>query len=422
MWQKLLVAIALGTMVGVVFRENTTYIYPIGQIFVNLIKMLIVPLIFASITTSITSMTDMESMGRLGIKSALIFLGTTVIAAIFGIFFAEITNLGQNVTINLENFAGSAKAATIAENSGKFSVVKTIVGIIPTNPASAMANAEALQIIVFAIFLGISINLAGQKGKKLGEAIESLAEVMYTLTNIVMKFAPYGVFALVGWLVGTQDPKLLGSMTKLIAVGYFVLALQIILVFGGLATIYAKVNPVTYFKRLVPVMLFGYTTSSSSATLPLTIKVAQNKIGISKLTSSFVLPLGTTINMNGTSIIIGLYTLFLAGIFGVEITFSHYIIIIMLATLVSIGTAGIPSGSLVMLSTVLMAVGLDAQQVAIGIGMILAIDRILDMARTVVNIAGDVTTALICDKMEDRFNDKILKTPEDDLPRMDGNL
>lgn len=409
-WKRLLIAAIVGILVGLLIRyiapedqrmSYAQYLKPIGDLFMHLIKMLIVPLIFASIASAIVSMKDVSSMGRMGGKSFAIYLITTVFAGISGIFFALLTGIGKNIE-SLDLSKNSDKAAKVLSSGESLDIVETLINVFPTNPAAALSNGNSLQIIIFAIFLGIAINLSGKKGERLGEVVNSLADVMYSLTDIVMKFAPYGVFGLVGFLVATQDSTVLHAVIKLIVVGYVAYIIHAILIYGSLLTFVGKVNFFTFIKKLFPAQLIAYTTSSSAATLPVTMSVAQNKMGVSKSTADFVLPLGTTVNMDGTSMTIGLYSLFLAGIYGIDLGFSQYLIIVSLASLVSIGAAGIPSASLVMLSVVLSAIGVPIE----GVAIIIAFDRILDMARTVVNVTGDATVAVLVDKSEGRFDQK----------------
>ena len=412
-WKKLFVAIILGLIVGLVLREYSytnskgeeilyvSYLKPIGSVFMNLIKMLVVPLIFASFTSAIISMKDINAMGRLGGKSFVMYIITTAFASVSGLFFAVLSNVGggiksDNLAMNLD------KGNKIEAASQNLGIIDTVVNIIPTNPAFALANGNALQIIVFTVFFGIAINITGKKAQKLADVIDSLAETMYSLTNIVMRFAPYGVFALMAVLVGTQNIHILTAVIKLIIVGYGIYIIHVVVVYGTMIKIIGRLSFWRFIKKIFPVQLVAYTTSSSAATLPVTMNVLQNKVGVSKTTSDFVLPLGTTINMDGTSMTIGLYTVFLAGVYGIDLTFANYIYIALSSCIISIGAAGIPSASLVMLSIILTSVGVPLE----GVAIVVAFDRILDMARTVVNVTGDASVSVLVDKTEGKFDQK----------------
>ncbi len=413
-WQQILIATILGVIVGIFLRDvyytdshgvqvyYISYLKPVGTIFIHLIKMLVAPLIFASITASVISMKNSGRMGYLGIKTIAIYFTTTIFAATTGLAVAHYSGIGNDLDKEKVIVGSTTKAASIYSSSESMSIVDTIINIVPTNPAGALADGNALQIIIFAIFLGIAINLAGNKGKHLADGIESLAEVMYKLTEMIMQFAPYGIFALVAVLIGTEDFAVMKSAIKLVGVSYLMYFAYIIVIYGFMVRFIAKLGFFKFIKKISVAQLVAYSTSSSAAALPTTMKVVKDKIGVSKSTANFVLPFGTTVNMDGTSMTIGIYTIFLAAVYGISLSFTDYLVIGFLASLVSIGVAGIPSASLVMLSLILTQVGIPLE----GIAIILAFDRILDMARTLVNVTGDAVVATLVDKSEGTFDQK----------------
>jgi Na+/H+-dicarboxylate symporter len=281
------------------------------------------------------------------------------------------------------------------------SLVDTLVAIIPTNPIEAMATGNILQIIAFALLLGIAISLTGALGKPIKDLFDAGAEVIYNLTHIVILFAPYGVFALMAWVAGSYGLDVLLPLMKVIVAVYVACIIHVVLVYGGAVFLLAKLNPWYYFKGIVEAQLVAFTTTSSSGTLPVTLQCAQQNLGVSRGVSSFVLPLGATINMDGTAIYQGVCALFVAQAYGVDLTVGNYITIIITATLASIGTAGVPGAGLIMLSLVLTSVGLPLE----GVAIIAGIDRILDMARTTVNVTGDAMVALLVAKSEGELDE-----------------
>lgn len=404
LWQQILVGMVLGVLAGALLGDAAEYIKPLGLMFINLIKMIIVPLIFFSLVSAMTGMDDIKKAGRIGLKSFGWYLFTTAFAIALGLAIASFFDLGGGIDLNI---SGDEIKRTVVE---PFSFSAMLIGLIPVNPVQAMAEGNVLQIIVFAILFGMAINAAGDKGVKVAGLIDSGAEVTYKLTGIIMKAAPFGVFALMAWLVGTQDGALVTSLVKVVVVIYAICIIHALLVYGGLLYFVGKVNPVHFFRKIVPAQIMAYTTSSSSATLPVTMQVAGDELGVSKETASFTLPLGTTVNMDGTALYQGVCALFVAQAMGIDLVFSDYITIILTATLASIGSAGVPGAGLIMLSLVLQSIGLPIE----GVAIIAGIDRILDMARTTVNVTGDLTVAVIVDKTEGNFDGKQYVSVRDD--------
>jgi Na+/H+-dicarboxylate symporter len=405
LWKKILIGMTLGILVGAIFGHDAEVLKPIGTLFIHAIKMLIVPLVFCSLIVGVTSMQDTRKMGRIGLKSVFIYLGTTAVAITIGMVLATVLTPGDGLNMVASAAADEGKSAP--------SLVDTIINLVPKNPVDALAAGNILQIIVFALGLGISFNLVGEKAKPAVAVFESLAEAMYKLTEIVMKFAPYGIFGLMAWVSGKYGLDILMPLIKVIAVAYIGSIIHVVVVYSGIISVFARLNPIRYLKALVNPAAVAFTTTSSSGTLPATIKCAREEMGVSKGISSFVLPLGATINMDGTALYQGVTALFVAQAFGVDLGMAEYVTIILTATLASIGTAGVPGAGLCRVSLVLTTVGLPLE----GLAIIAGIDRILDMARTSVNVCGDLMVSVLVGKSENEldtavYNKEATATPE----------
>jgi len=394
LWHKILIGMILGITVGLIFGEDAAVLKPIGSLFVNTIKMLIVPLVFCSIIVGITSMQDTSKMGRIGLKAVVFYLTSTAVAITIGLFLGDFLQPGAGLGL----VAQQAEVVKVAP-----SLADTLVALVPTNPVNALAQGHILQIIVFAVALGISLTLIGEKGTPAVAIFESLAEAMYKLTDMVMKLAPYGVFALMAWVAGKFGLALLLPLIKVIGAVYLGSILHVLGVYSALILFVSKLAPVQYFRGIIDAQVVAFTSTSSAGTLPVSMKCARENLGVSKGVSSFVLPLGTTINMDGTALYQGVTTLFVAQAFGIDLGMPEYITIILTATLASIGTAGVPGAGLIMLTLVLTTVGLPVE----GVALIAGIDRILDMARTTVNISGDIAASVIIAKSEGELDEEI---------------
>lgn len=403
LWKKILIGLVLGVAVGAFLGADAEYIKPLGTLFINAIKMLIVPLVFCSLVVGVTSMQDTKKMGRIGFKTIVIYMFTTAIAISIGLGIGTIMEPGAGLNMVATSDAVVKEAP---------SLVDTLLAMVPKNPIGALAAGNILQIIVFALGLGIALTLIGEKGKPVVRVFESFAEAMYKLTEIVMSFAPIGVFALSAWVAGKYGLDILLPLAKVIAAVYVGCVLHVLFVCGGLVGILAKLNPVRYFKGITDAQMVAFTTTSSSGTLPVSMRCAHEKLGVSRSISSFTLPLGATINMDGTALYQGVCALFIAQAFGIDLSGADYVTIVLTATLASIGTAGVPGAGLIMLSLVLSTVGLPME----GLAIIAGIDRILDMARTSVNVSGDLMVSLLIGKSENEFNEAVYMGNEDQVP------
>lgn len=387
------IGIVLGFIIGPMQQSSpfiSNFLIPlldlIGKIFLGLLKMLIVPLVFASIITGAASIGDPKALGRIGIKTVGLYISTTIVAIFFGLVLGNVIQPG--IGLSIEGAAGEAKAAA--------SIVDVLMGIIPVNPLQALVSGSMLQIIVFALFLGVSATLIGEKGKAFLKFNESLAETMYKMTGIVMKFAPLGILALIAVTAAKYGPAVLAPFAKVIFAVYLGCALQAVVVYSSLIMAVVKKSPLWFFGGVKEAMLAAFVTRSSSAVLPISMRNVQDNLGVSEKVSSFVLPLGATINMDGTALYQGVCALFVAQAFGIPLSMGAQVGILITATLASIGTAGVPGAGLIMLSMVLTSAGLPIE----GIGLVAGIDAVLDMARTSINVTGDMCVSAVVARTE----------------------
>jgi len=409
LWQKVVLGMAVGILVGYFFNANGplqidgkawfhNYVLPFGNTFISLIKMVVVPLIFFSLISGVTSMSDMGAFKRVGTKAMLAYLCTAAFAVVIGLIFGNIFQPGKGVDLGeLLKTSGSGP-----DYSGEqtFSVAKMLSDIVPENVVTAMSsNEHVLQVVVFAIFTAVTINVVGEKARLLREFCQSTAYVIFKMIESIMNLAPYGVFAIMASLVSAQGLRILQDLAVLtMCVGSALLTQY--LLFGLMILVFGRMSPLPFYKKMLEVQSFAFSTSSSKATLPTAMRVLHEKIGVSKSNTNFLLPLGAAINMDGTAIYLGITSLFFAQANGIEFTGSQYALLMFTATLGSIGAAGIPGGSIMMMGMVFSSVGLPLS----GIGVILGIDRILDMLRTTVNITGDSVITLLVDKSENTFD------------------
>lgn len=389
----ILIGLVLGVIVGLLLQNHvavaTRFIAPFGTIYLNLLKAIVVPLVLFSITQGIISMKDIKKVGAIGGKTIVYYLCTTAFAVSIGLIIANVFNVGSGYTLNSAALEGYE--ATTAE----LNMMDTLVNIFPSNVVGAMANATMLQVIVIALFFGFGIILAGEKAKTVASFVDGMSEVCIKIMGLIIKISPIGVFALICPVIAQNGPEVLLPLIKLIIVVYAACIIHMVLVYSTTVKAIGKVNPLKFFKTMGPAMLFAFTSASSVGTLPFNMECTQ-KLGASKEISSFVLPLGATINMDGTAIYQGVSAIFIAQIFGVQLTPEQMIMIVLTATLASIGTAGVPGSGVVMLTMVLTTVGLPLE----GLALVAGVDRILDMARTTVNITGDASCTLCIEAME----------------------
>jgi len=399
LWIKILIALFLGTITGLLIHESwlpeflIEILGPIGTIFLNLIKMIIVLLVFSSMTVGITSIHDPDKLGRVGLKTLFLYFMTTMMAIVIGIAFAEIFQPGMGLHWQ------ASETAIVADVP---SVKEMLLAIIPTNPIAALVEGNVLQIIVFSLFFGIAINFAGEKGRPILEVLESLADVMFRLTSMIMEFSPIGVFAIIATVTSTFGFEVLIPLLKLVATYYAACVFYVVVVFCSMLYFLARLNPLPFFKGMGDAIMVAFSTCSSSATLPVSMHCVQKNLGVSKNISNFVIPLGSTVNMNGAAIFQGMSALFIAQVYGLTLSWQTLITVVITASLSSIGAAGIPGTGFILLSVVFTSAGLPIE----GLALLAGIDRIREMISTVLNILGDAVCAVYVAKQEGELDER----------------
>ena len=408
--KKIFISLALGALLGILIhylipaghlRDEIIVegiFYTIGQIFIRLMQMLVVPLVFFSIADGCRNLGDSKSLGRVGVRIVLFYLLTTALAIMLSMFLAHL--IGPGVGMNLSIGDNTYEV----ENASNFSPKETILNFIPTNPISALASGEMIQIIVFSVIVGLLIANMEDRLETLGNIVTEMNDLMMGMTMWVMKLAPIGVFFLIARTFASLGYDVILSMLSYMISVILSLGLQLVLVYMVLMLIFVRVNPINFIKKFSPVMTFAFSTASSNASVPVNIKTLED-MGVDRKISSFTIPLGATINMDGTAIMQGVAVIFIANAYGIELTMTSYMTVILTATIASVGTAGIPSVGLITLSMVLQSVGLPVE----GIAMIMGIDRILDMARTAINVSGDATGTIIVANSVGAFNKEKFK-------------
>ena len=393
------ISLIVGALVGVAIHywmpesyfKNTILVegifYVVGQGFIRLMQMLVVPLVFCSLVCGSMAIGDTKSLGKVGIKTIGFYIATTALAVIIALTTASVINPGIGLDMD------AIQVAEVSNSASSTSIVDTLLNIIPKNPIGAMANGDMLPIIVFALFVGVMLAKLGSKADVVATFFSQFNDVMMEMTMAVMKLAPIGVFCLISRTFATVGFAAFKPMIKYMGSVTLALVIQCFVIYQILLFIFTRLNPVKFIKKFAPVMGFAFSTATSNATIPMSIDTLNKKMGVSKQISSFTIPLGATINMDGTSIMQGVAVVFIAQAFGIELTMGNLATVVLTATIASIGTAGVPSVGLVTLAMVLTSVGLPTE----GIALIMGIDRILDMLRTAVNITGDaVCTTIVC--------------------------
>ena len=366
----------------------------VGQVFVISLKLLVVPLVFFSLVCGSASMGEDVKMGQVALKTVSLYLMTTAIAVSLALTIANIVDPGVGINT-------SEAANYVAKEAPSFKDV--FIGIFPSNPFQAMVEGNMLQVIVFAILVGIAILQAGESGNKVLRGCQMISDVIMRMVSILMNLAPYGVFCLLAKLFTGQGFSAIVNLALYFGTIVFVLLLHASVVYTTIFTIFTRLNPVTLFKNMRPAMLFAFSTSSSTATMPITLNLAKNRVGAHNSIASFTVPLGATVNMDGTAIMQGIATVFIAQAYGLDLSMAEYFAVIATATLASIGTAGVPGVGLITLAMVLQQVGLPVE----GIGLIIGVDRLLDMLRTVVNVSGDGMVTAVVANSEGRLDKTI---------------
>jgi Na+/H+-dicarboxylate symporter len=424
---KVLIGMGLGIVVGLFINllglngEGTVineyvvngFFHIVGKMFVTSLKMLVVPLVFFSLITGVLGIGDINALGKVGAKSFLLYMLTTAIAIAVGIGIAATIGIGEGVNM--------ASTATFTAKEAP-SLSSVLIDIIPNNIINAMALGKMLQIIFFSILVGISILMVGKKAEPVVELIEISNEIMMKMVNIVMAVAPYAVFALLAKAIANLGLGLLADLAGYVLVLISALMIHLFVTLMSILKIFSGMSPSIFLKKMRETQIFAFSTSSSNATIPVTLRAVTERLGVNNSVASFTVPFGATINMDGTAIMQGVATVFIANAYGVDLGITGYLTVILMSVLASIGTAGVPGVGLIMLSMVFTQVGLPVE----GIGLILGVDRLLDMIRTAVNVSGDAVVSVIVAKSEGKLDESTFNNPdagrltEDDLEISDA--
>jgi Na+/H+-dicarboxylate symporter len=395
MWQKILLGLIAGIVVGSIAPEYAKMVKPLADVFLTLIRMTVVPVVFVSLVCGITALRNLSKMGSIAAKTLTIYFITMMIAAALSMFLAHLFHIGEGLNLQVGEIIHTVEVPTLTQ---------TLLNIFPDNPFKALAAGEVLPIIVFAIFFGIAINLSGDDGKPVAHLFHALNHVIFRLILMVLTFAPYGVFLLIAYVTADNGLTTLQHLASL--VGTIYLACFVIIV--GLYSVLLKLfglNPWHFLRKMLPVQLFAFSTTSSSASLPMSMDIAETHLGVSNSIASFILPLGITINMNGLATYLGAVSIFAANAYGIELSLGQMAMVVLTTSLAALGAAGVPGTGLIVMSMVLSSVGLPLEVIA----AIAAVDRIIDMANTPTNITGDVLATVLVAKLEDELDVNIYK-------------
>ena len=388
---QIFIALVLAIIAGLLFGEKgagfaNSYIKPFGTIFLNLLKFIVCPIVLFSILCGMISMKDIRKVGSIGVKTIVYYMLTTAVAIVIGLVLGQLMK-GAFPALSTSDLAYEAKEATPFMN--------VLVDIFPSNFLAPLVNANMLQIIVIALFVGFGIILVGEKAAKVRDLIEQINEVFMKVMELILKLSPIGVFCLLTPVVAANGAQIIGSLAMVLLTAYIAYILHAIIVYSTTVKTLGGMSPLKFFKGMAPAMIFAFSSASSVGTLPLTLECSE-KLGAERETASFVLPLGATINMDGTAIYQGVCAIFIASCFGIDLTLGQMATIVVTATLASIGTAGVPGAGMVMLAMVLTSVGLPVE----GIALVAGVDRIFDMGRTVLNITGDASCSIVVSNLE----------------------
>lgn len=411
---RIVIGMVAGIIVGMVlkalFPDNTIVegyltkglFFVVGQIFISSLQMLVVPLVFVSLVVGTCSLSDPSKLGRLGGKSVGLYLITTAIAITFAIGMAVLVQPGTGIELATDATYEPTQAPSLAQ---------VIIDLFPTNPFNAFANGNMLQIIVFALLFGIAMALVGKPGERIKTIFDDFNEVIMKLVIILMNIAPYGVFALMAKLFAETSFDTIFSLGKYFLLVLFVLIVHALVTYPLLLKGLSGMNPLIFLRKMREVQIFGFSTASSNATMPVTLETVTKRLGVNNSVGSFTVPLGATINMDGTAIMQGVATVFIAQVYLVDLTIADYLMVVLTATLASVGTAGVPGVGMIMLAMVLGQVGLPVE----GIGLIIGVDRLLDMTRTAVNVTGDAMVSVIVAKSEGGLDEDVFNDAKADL-------
>lgn len=399
---QMLIGLVLGVIVGMFLDSQfaTTYVKPFGDLFIRLIRMVVVPLVFATLVAGAAGISDVSKLGRVAVKTLVIFMLTSAVAVIFGLLIANIIDPGIGLTLSTEGL----KAAQVKAPS----FVQTLLDIVPINPMEAFAKGSILQIIFFAIMFGFCLNFLGEKGKPVYHFFDIVGNLMIHMTQVVMRYAPIGVFALMAVVVSQHGLAVLLPLGKLILASFIATALLVILIYIPIVIFIIRIPVGQYFKGIFEPWLIAFTTCSSAAAMAANL-VASRRLGATNSIASFAVPLGNTINMNGTAVYMGVCAVFAAQIYNLPLTLGDQVIVVITGVLAAVGTAGVPGAGLIMSTLVFTQIGIPLEVIA----LIAGVDRILDMIRTSINVVGDSTTALMVSRMEGELGSEPFEEEEE---------
>ena len=411
--RNILIGMACGFVLGSVVHmidpadDGITMVYFInglfdigGKMFIASLKMLVVPLVFVSLVCGASNLSDGSSMGRIGLKTLGLYLTTTAIAISLALIAATTINPGEGINL-------AAQSEFIPKDSP--SIKQVLINIVPTNPIKAMAEGNMLQVIVFAILVGVAINKCGEPGQRVRATLNDWDAVIMRLIMMLMMVAPIGVFCLMVTLFANMGFSAIADLLKYFLTVVLVLLLHFTGTFSLLIRFVANLNPIIFYKKFSPVMAYAFSMASSNATLPITLQNVEKRIGVKNEVASFTVPLGATINMDGTAIMQGVATVFISQAYNIDISMTGYLMVVLTATLASIGAAGVPGVGLITLAMVLTQVGLPVE----GIALIIGVDRLLDMLRTAVNVTGDAAVSTVVARSENQFDEAVFNAEVD---------
>ncbi len=401
---QILIAIILGVVAGLTLGEKTSHLKVLGDIFIRLLKMIIIPLILASMVAGIVSLGDIRRLGKIGLKTFVYYMATTLLAVVVGLVLVNLMRPGAGIDM------GAEAAVDIAERE-RPSVISIIEDIIPENVFAAMAENKVLSVIFFSLLLGVAISKTGEKARPLTVLFEGFNTVMMKITDWIMRLAPVGVFALMACTIGTMGLSVVRPLAVYMVTVILGLSIHAVVTLPILLSLFGKYSPLKFMRDMFSAVATAFSTASSAATLPITMECLRENTGVSNKVASFVLPLGATVNMDGTALYEAVAAMFIAQAYGISLSMGQQLVIMLTATLASIGAAAIPGAGLVTMVIVLRAVNLPLE----GIGMILAVDRLLDMLRTAVNVWGDACGTVVVARLEgEELNQTALNNEKDE--------
>lgn len=402
LWQKVFIGLTAGVLFGIYLKDYTEIISPIGAVFLRLIKMIIVPLLFFTLVSGITGMRDPSSVGRIARKSMLAYLGTTCFAVSFGLILGNIIEPGVGITIDL--------GPTQETSQNVFNLLEFLIDIVPNNIFIAFSTSNVLQIVFISIFTGVLINVVGHSAEPIKELVHAGSKLVLKMISVIVELSPYAAFSLTACVVGKQGVDVIYSLGRLFEALMIAFTLQY-LIFGLMIIVFCRMSPMPFYRKSIEYQMIALSTGSSKASLATTMQVCRQKLGVSETSTSFVLPIGASVNMNGLSIKLGLSTVFFAQVMGVDLSFVDYVVIILTGTLGSIGGAGIPGSFIIMLPIMLSSVGLPVE----GVALLVGIDRVLDLFSTTINITGDATVTLLVDHSEGTLDKNIYNRKTEEI-------